>query len=67
MKRFILASLIAFFPFPSQANEMMIRINVNRLCASIVNIPYASDNFTDAEWEQFKKCVKYVRNFDGIE
>lgn len=67
MKLFILASLIAFIPLPSQANEMMIRINVNRLCASIVNIPYASDNFTDAEWEQFKKCVKYVRNFDGIE
>jgi hypothetical protein len=38
-------------------------INVNKLCASIVNIPYASDNFTDEEWEEFKQCVIFVNQF----
>jgi hypothetical protein len=59
--------LILPFATPAFANDMMIRINVNRVCASIVNIPYASDNFTDEEFEKWKKCVAYIRQFDGIE
>jgi hypothetical protein len=51
--------------FPAQAE--MITVNVNRVCAAIVNIPYASDNFTDKEWEQFEDCRKYLRHFDGME
>jgi hypothetical protein len=51
---------------PAYANDMMIRINVNRVCAAIVNIPYASDNFTDEEWEHFKECRSYLRQFDGV-
>jgi len=31
--------------------------SVARYCAKAVRIPYASDNFTDMEWEQFKFCV----------
>jgi hypothetical protein len=50
--------------FPAQAE--MITVNVNRVCAAIVNIPYASDNFTDKEWEQFEECRSYLRQFDGV-
>jgi len=67
MKQFIITTIFAFTPLSAQANDMMVYLNVNRLCASIVNIPYASDNFSDEEWEQFQQCVKYVRQFDGIE
>jgi hypothetical protein len=67
MKQLIIATLFALAPVSAQANDMMIYINVNRLCAAIVNIPYASDNFTDQEWQQFQDCVKYVRQFNGVE
>lgn len=30
---------------------------VARWCAADVGIPYASDNFTDAEWRQFQRCI----------
>jgi hypothetical protein len=59
--------LIIPFATPAMANDMMIRVNVNRVCAAIVEIPYASDNFSDLEWQQFKDCVEYMRQFDGIE
>ena len=52
---------------PAAANEMMITVNVNRVCAAIVQIPYASDNFSDEEWEQFKRCLQFVRQFDGVQ
>jgi hypothetical protein len=52
---------------PALANEMMITVNVNRLCATIVQIPYASDNFSDEEWKQFKQCLQFVRQFDGVQ
>ncbi len=29
---------------------------VNRFCAKVVGIPYASDNFSQEEWERFKYC-----------
>ena len=29
---------------------------VNRFCARVVGIPYASDNFSQEEWERFKYC-----------
>ena len=49
------------------ANEMMVTLNVNRLCAAIVGIPYASDNFSDAEFQKFKQCLRFVRQFDVIQ
>jgi hypothetical protein len=66
MKKFI-PLLILLFATPTFANDMMIRINVNRVCAAIVNIPYASDNFTDEEFKKWKECVAYIRRFDGVE
>jgi hypothetical protein len=30
-----------------------------KFCAEVVGIPYASDNFTDAEWEQFQRCMTF--------
>ena len=52
MKTIIPLLVIPFtFSFPVKAE--MIMVNVNRVCASIVNIPYASDNFTDEEWKKF--------------
>jgi len=30
--------------------------SVNRFCAKVVGIPYASDNFSQEEWERFKYC-----------
>ena len=66
MKAIIPLLVIPFtFSFPVKAE--MIMVNVNRVCASIVNIPYASDNFSDKEFEKWKKCVAYIRRFDGIE
>ena len=29
---------------------------INQFCAYVVGIPYASDNFTDEEWERFVYC-----------
>jgi hypothetical protein len=50
---------------PARAD--MITVNVSRVCAAIVGIPYASDNFSDAEWEKFKNCRDYLQRFNGIE
>jgi hypothetical protein len=47
---------------PVQAQEVIL-MNVNKLCATLVNIPYASDNFTDDEWEEFKKCLIFMNQF----
>jgi len=30
-----------------------------KFCAEVVGIPYASDNFTDAEWQQFQNCMTF--------
>jgi hypothetical protein len=49
----LLASAILYVPF----NMANVPESVARYCAKAVRIPYASDNFTDMEWEQFKFCV----------
>lgn len=67
MKKLLALPFLLSFATPASANEMMIYVNVNRVCAAIVNIPYASDNFSDAEWQKFQKCVRFMRQFDGIE
>jgi len=63
IKAIIAAAIIAL---PMGAKAEMITVNVNRVCAAIVGIPYASDNFTDAEWEDFKECRDYLRRFNNI-
>lgn len=55
-----------FSTYPAVAQEYAY-INVNRVCATIVGIPYASDNFTDEEWNQFQDCVKFIKDFDRVE
>lgn len=69
MKKFMLLPAVLFFSSPAFAQEesMMITVNINRVCAAIVNIPYASDNFSDAEWKRFQKCVRFMRKFDNVE
>jgi len=63
--------IVFLLPFlfcqPVMANEMMVTLNVNRLCAAIVQIPYASDNFSNEEWDQFQQCLRFVRQFDGVQ
>ena len=66
MKRLLAIPFLIAFATPADANEMMINVNVNRVCAAIVNIPYASDNFSDAEWKQFQQCVRFMRQFNGV-
>jgi hypothetical protein len=39
-----------------QANMQPNPEYVDRYCAALVGIPYASDNFDDNEWKQFKVC-----------
>lgn len=38
---------------------------INRRCAAVVGIPYASDNFTDEEWKQFLDCRKEM-GYDNV-
>jgi hypothetical protein len=59
-----LIPLLLLLPTSISAQEVY-SINVNRLCAEIVGIPYASDNFSDEDWEKFKSCVNYVKDFQG--
>lgn len=51
MFSFLLATVTAFQD-PYVAPEF-----IQRRCAAIVGIPYASDNFTEEEWYQFVECV----------
>lgn len=62
MKSLFIACALILFSSPSYAQELY-RINVNKVCAAIVNIPYASDNFSDEEWEEFKNCLRFMSQF----
>lgn len=67
MKNLIASVSILVIPFTGQANaNEMVKINVNRVCAAIVGIPYASDDFGDNEWNKFQSCVKFIRSYDRI-
>ena len=56
MIAFTLATILAFTPEQE---------TVHRFCANAVGIPYASDNFTDKEWNDFQACVKFhTRHID---
>jgi hypothetical protein len=61
-KNLILLSLITLGVTPVSAQEIY-RININRVCADMVGIPYASDNFSDKEWEQFKVCLNVMKEY----
>lgn len=36
--------------------------DINKFCAYVVGIPYASDNFTDEEWKRFVYCRNTLSN-----
>jgi hypothetical protein len=37
---------------------------INKFCAYVVGIPYASDNFTDEEWNRFVYCRENLSVID---
>jgi hypothetical protein len=53
---FLLASTL----FVSQAHAIQNKEDVNKVCAYLVGIPYASDNFSDKEWKRFKYCKELL-------
>ena len=63
MKQLLLSTLLVFGMSNSVQAQEVIPININKVCSAIVNIPYASDNFTDKEWEQFKECLAFMKHF----
>lgn len=62
MKQLLIALILILSSGPAFSQELY-RININRVCAAIVGIPYASDNFSDKEWEQFKNCLRFMRQY----
>jgi len=54
--------VLILFATPVSAQEIY-PININRLCAKVVNIPYASDAFSDEKWEEFKRCLSFVKQY----
>jgi hypothetical protein len=49
---FLLATVVQYDFLSTPVPE-----NVARKCAADVGIPYASDNFSDTEWQEFKRCI----------
>jgi len=41
----------------SEYQSVPIPIPVAKYCAKVVGIPYASDNFSNQEWERFTNCA----------
>lgn len=46
----------------NQARAISNPEDVNKVCAYLVGIPYASDNFDDNEWKRFVLCKKLIEN-----
>jgi hypothetical protein len=46
----------------SLLSSAQVEERINRTCAYIVGIPYASDNFNDSEWQRFVLCKNLIRN-----
>jgi hypothetical protein len=55
---FLLASTLSV----SQAHAIQSKEDVNKVCAYIVGIRYASDNFNDSEWNRFVLCKDLMNN-----
>lgn len=41
--------------------EMNRSEQINKFCATVVGIPYASDNFSDEEWTRFVYCRETLK------
>jgi hypothetical protein len=50
-------ALLASTMLQVPTQEYKIPESALRYCAKAVGITYASDNFSDMQWEQFKFCV----------
>lgn len=50
----ILASMIQYDFINKPVPE-----RVARDCATLVGVPYGTDNITDAEWHDFKSCIRF--------
>lgn len=55
MLEFLAAALIS----SEQPSE-----EINKFCAYVVGIPYASDNFSDEEWHRFVFCRENIKTSD---
>ena len=53
---FELALIAGLSLSPIDASE-----RINMFCAEVVGIPYASDNFSDEEWNRFVQCREGIR------
>ena len=52
------------FALIASLSTAQIEERINKACAYIVGIPYASDNFSDREWKRFVTCKNLMkRNF----
>jgi len=54
--------MIAFLLATVANISPMMDESINRMCARNVGIPYASDNFTEKEWQQFQLCRDIMRD-----
>lgn len=53
---FELSLILGLALTPLEASE-----SINEFCSYVVGIPYASDNFTEKEWERFVYCRESIR------
>jgi outer membrane protein assembly factor BamE (lipoprotein component of BamABCDE complex) len=58
MIEFALAAVLS----NTQAHAIQSKEDVNKVCAYIVGIPYASDNFNDNEWNRFVLCRELMND-----
>lgn len=63
MKKLLFTLTLILFSTPSYSQELQ-RININKVFSAVVGIPYASDNFSDLEWQQFKDCLTFIRQYE---
>ena len=54
--------MIAFLLATVANISPMMDESINRMCARNVGIPYASDNFSEKEWQQFQLCRDIMRD-----
>jgi hypothetical protein len=50
---------------PSTGSLISVDERVDRFCAYVVGIPYASDNFNQDEWERFQVCRNVIEVDDS--
>ena len=62
MKKVLTLSAMIIGSLMTPVHAMSYEESVNQFCAYVVGIPYASDNFTDEEWQRFKFCRDTLSN-----